>query len=90
MQIAKQAADLLTFSRGLIAIVLICLSVTQGAEGLPLAVGLLILSWTTDALDGPLARLSAKQVHSWIGDRDLEIDMAVSCGLLIYMVITMD
>jgi hypothetical protein len=66
MQIAKQAADLLTFSRGL----------------------LLLLSWTTDALDGPLARRSVKQVHSWIGARDLEIDMAVSCGLLIYMVTT--
>lgn len=57
----------------------------MGAEGLPLAVTLLIFSWTSDSLDGPLARRSRRHSSTWIGCHDLEFDIAVSGGLLIYM-----
>lgn len=83
---AKQVADLLTFSRGLLALALVWLGLTQGASGLPLAVYLLLLSWTSDSLDGPIARRDKHRVRTWIGDHDLEVDMAVSGGILVYMV----
>jgi phosphatidylglycerophosphate synthase len=85
--IAKQIADMLTYSRGLLALILVLLGLSQGAEGLPLAIYLLLLSWTSDALDGLFARRSHSHVHSWIGDHDLEVDMVVSGGLLIYMAV---
>lgn len=84
---AKQIADFLTLFRGVLAVALVWVGVSQGAEGLPLAVTLLLLSWTSDSLDGPLARHSHRHSSTWIGLRDLEFDMAVSGGLLLYMVL---
>ena len=36
-------------------------------------------------MDGPIARRSRVYYHTWIGDHDLQIDMTVSVGLLIYL-----
>jgi hypothetical protein len=83
--VAKQVADMLTGLRWVIVLWLMWLGWEQGAAGLRLAVWSLITSWTTDALDGPIARRSRVYYHSWLGDHDLEVDMAVSIGLLIYM-----
>ena len=85
MIVAKQFADLITAARGLIAFFLIWLGSTHGAEGLSLAVWLMLADWIGDAIDGPISRRSAVKYHTWIGDHDLEIDMTVSIGLLIYM-----
>lgn len=82
--VAKQVADLLTFTRGLLLIIFPWLAMTGGQESLSLAVMLLIADWTGDILDGALARRSRIRYESWIGDHDLEIDMAVALGLLIY------
>jgi len=87
MLVAKQVADLLTLSRALLVLLLLWLGFAQGADGLPTAVLLLVFSWTSDALDGPIARRSRIQYHSWLGDHDLEVDMAVAAGLLGYMII---
>jgi hypothetical protein len=35
--------------------------------------------------DGSIARRSRIQYHTWIGDHDLEVDMFVSLGLLVYL-----
>ena len=85
MLVLKQAADILTFTRALLGIVFVWLGLTQGAEGLPLAVLFLTIAWTTDALDGPAARRSRVYYHTWIGDHDLEVDMFVASGLLAYL-----
>ena len=85
MLVAKQIADVFTASRALIAFIFIWLGITQGEFALPLAVWLLIASWTTDLLDGPLARYSRVTYQTWIGDLDLQVDMAVSAGLLLYI-----
>lgn len=85
---AKQVADFLTSCRVALAIVLAWLGVSQGSAGLSLAVYLMLFSWTTDSLDGPIARRSRRGDQSWIGSHDLEVDMAVSLGLLIYLVIS--
>jgi len=36
-------------------------------------------------MDGPISRRSRVIYHTWIGDHDLQVDMAVSVGLLLYM-----
>jgi len=81
----KNIADLVTSSRLLLSLGLIWIGWNQGAEGLGLAVYLMLVDWIGDILDGALARHSPTQKHTWIGDHDLEVDIAVSFGLLGYM-----
>jgi phosphatidylserine synthase len=83
----KQIADLLTLFRGVLAVALVWVGLSQGSEGLSLAVAFLLLAWTSDSLDGPLARRSSRRSSTWIGYHDLQFDMAVSGGLLIYLVL---
>ena len=45
----------------------------------------MIADWCGDMVDGPIARRSRVHYHTWIGDHDLQIDMTVSVGLLIYL-----
>jgi phosphatidylglycerophosphate synthase len=85
MLVAKQVADLITFSRGLMAFVLAGLGLLIGEEALPLTAWLMIADWCGDMVDGPIARRSRVYYHSWIGDHDLQVDMTVSVGLLVYM-----
>jgi phosphatidylglycerophosphate synthase len=85
MVVSKQIADLLTLIRALLSIFLAYIGFTRQAEGLPLASWLMIVSWTSDTIDGPLARRSRVQYRTWLGDRDLEVDMLVASGLLVYM-----
>ncbi len=87
MIVAKQVADLITFGRSLISVALVGLGFHQGEAGLPLAAMLMLLSWISDVIDGPLARRSRVQYRTWIGDHDLEVDMSVASGLLIYLVL---
>ena len=88
MIVAKQVADLLTGLRVVLAFALPFIGLTYGADALPLAIWILFSSWVTDVLDGPLARRSSRQYHTWIGDNDLGVDMTVSLGLLIYMILS--
>ena len=83
--VAKQVADLITFARLLIGFLLVWIGMKWGAKGLVSAVWLIILNWTGDLFDGRIARRSRVFYHTWIGDRDLEVDMLVSAGLLFYM-----
>jgi phosphatidylglycerophosphate synthase len=88
MLTAKQVADLVTLLRAFIGLGLVWLGLTEGAQGLHKAVLLMIAAWTGDTLDGKIARRDKGYYHTWIGDHDLEIDMAVSAGLLVYMIIS--
>lgn len=88
MIVAKQVADIITFLRGLLAVVLVWLGFLRGVEGLPFAAWAMILDWTGDALDGAIARRSRIQYRSWIGDHDLQVDMLVSAGLMVYMLLS--
>lgn len=85
MIVAKQVADVITSTRALIAVVLAWLGIASGASGLHLAAWLMIADWIGDMLDGRIARRSRVQYHTWIGDHDLEVDMTVSVGLLLFM-----
>lgn len=85
MTTSKQLADLITWFRALLALLLIVLGLTVGHHALSAVVWLLIANWTLDSLDGPLARRGSAIHHTWVGDHDLEIDMLFSAGLLGYM-----
>jgi phosphatidylglycerophosphate synthase len=83
---AKQLADFITLLRALLGFSLVWLGLTEGEEGLQKAVLIMITAWTGDAIDGKIARRNKYHYHTWIGDHDLEIDMAVSCGLLVFLI----
>ena len=83
---SKHIADFVTLFRGFLGLVLVWLGLTEGAGGLQKAVFIMIANWTGDTIDGKIARRSNKYNQTWIGDHDLEIDMAVSCGLLVYLI----
>lgn len=85
MSLGKQIADMLSLLRVCIAILLVFAGVLAGVEALPFAAVLLLISWTSDSIDGPIARRSRYASQTWIGDHDLEIDMSAAIGLLVYM-----
>ena len=85
MLVAKQVADLITFSRALMAFILAGLGMLVGKEALPVVAWVMIADWCGDMVDGPIARRSRIHYHTWIGDHDLQVDMTVSVGLLIYL-----
>ncbi len=88
MIVAKQVADFITFTRALLFLVFIWLGIARGAEGLPFGALLMIYSWTSDSIDGPIARRSSRVYQTWLGNHDLEVDIAVSLGLLVYMLLS--
>jgi hypothetical protein len=85
MLVAKQVADLITLSRGIMAFILAWLGLFIGKDALALTAYVMIADWCGDMVDGPIARRSRVFYHTWIGDHDLQVDMTVSIGLLIYM-----
>ena len=87
MIVAKQVADLITSARVLIAVCLVGVGIVRGAIGLPLVAWMMIADWAGDMVDGRIARRSRVQYRTWIGDHDLEVDMTVSVGLLIYLLL---
>jgi len=84
--LAKRLADALTAGRAALALTLAALGLPRGTDLLPAAAFILLACWFTDLFDGALARRSGLQAHTWIGDHDLEIDVLVSLGLLVYLV----
>jgi hypothetical protein len=85
MLVANKVADLITLTRAVIGFCLAWIGISQGAAALPRAVTLLLAAWTSDVADGPVARRSRVQSASWLGEHDLEVDMAVACGVLVYL-----
>jgi len=85
---AKQVADLITSARLLLGLGLVYLGWSRGAAGIEPAVWIMIVNWTGDCMDGPIARRSRPFYHTWVGDHDLEIDMAVAAGLLGYLTLS--
>ena len=82
----KRAADFITLSRAVLVPFLIWLSFSHGQDALPLVIWLALYNWTADSLDGPLARRSPAEIHTWLGDHDLVIDMFFTTGLLAYLI----
>jgi cardiolipin synthase len=85
MKLMKYFADFLTLSRLLIAITLSWLGWNTGKDVWLVATFLMIYAWTSDVLDGALARRSKVGFPTWIGIHDLYFDMAVATGLLTFL-----
>lgn len=82
---AKLLADILTVSRVFLAAAIIGLGFLHAAEALHVVIWLTIAAWTSDVLDGALARHSRIPRRTWIGEQNLIFDMVVGAALLIYL-----
>ncbi len=80
----SKAPDLLTASRGVIAVVIVSLSLT-GQEALSWVILLTMVGWTTDILDGRVARRQNKE-PSWVGEHEFTFDMIMVFSALVYLV----
>lgn len=80
----KKLPDLLTGSRGIIAVVISFLGLV-GPQALEAVILLIILGWTTDILDGRVARRYQKEA-TWIGEREFVFDMVMVFSGLCYLV----
>jgi cardiolipin synthase len=81
----KFLADILTSLRLIVAAVLPASGLALGPDSYTMAGALVLVAWTTDLLDGPLARKSGRAGSTWIGRHDLMIDVILALSLLIYM-----
>ncbi|UCF10820.1 MAG: CDP-alcohol phosphatidyltransferase family protein [Candidatus Bipolaricaulota bacterium] len=80
----KRVPDLLTASRGVIAAAIASLGFV-GPAALEAVILLTMLGWTTDILDGRLARRYHKP-PTWIGEREFLFDMLLVFSGLCYLV----
>jgi cardiolipin synthase len=85
LPLAKLVADTLTGARCFLAVYIAWVGLALGADGLGRAMVGLVCAWVTDLLDGTLARLKPCPRQTWIGRRDLEVDIAVAGGVLFYL-----
>ncbi len=83
---AKLLADLITVTRGLLGVLMIWLGLTQNGAALSWVIPIMILCWTGDFVDGGLAHRSRHPRRTWIGDRDVYVDLFVSICLGIYLI----
>ena len=80
----KRVPDLLTASRAIIALAILSLGFV-GPRALETVVLLTMLGWTTDILDGRLARRYKTEV-TWVGEREFVFDMVMVFAGLCYLV----
>jgi CDP-alcohol phosphatidyltransferase-like enzyme len=82
----RKLPDLLTLSRGLVAVAIFGLGFV-GERALEAVILLTVLGWTTDILDGRLARKYHKP-PTWIGEREFAFDMLMVFAGLCYLVMS--
>ncbi|MGY4707467.1 CDP-alcohol phosphatidyltransferase family protein [Candidatus Bipolaricaulota sp. J31] len=80
----EKLPDWLTAARGLIAAAILGM-IPLGPEALSQVIALLLLGWTTDMLDGRLARRYEKP-PSWIGEHEFQFDMVMVLASTVYLV----
>jgi phosphatidylglycerophosphate synthase len=74
----KRLADGLTALRFIVALPMVWIALMlPPARSLAPAVWLTIVAWTSDWLDGPLARRSGSSKQTWLGRHDLEADLVI-------------
>jgi phosphatidylglycerophosphate synthase len=83
----KRLADSLTALRFVVALPMVWLALTlPPARSLVPEVWLTIVAWTSDWLDGPLARRSGFTEQTWLGRHDLEADLVVMVAQAVVLV----
>lgn len=76
-------ADLLTFARSLIAIAIVLLAAFLGKRSFRFFILLLLLGWTSDILDGKLARSAATETS--LGKLDFAFDVLLVLSSFFYL-----
>lgn len=84
----KRLADVLTASRFVAALALVGMGLVWGERALIPAVALSLLAWSTDSIDGALARRDPNWHPTWIGEQDVGFDAALALGILAYFVLS--
>jgi|YNPBryantNP2012_1023418.scaffolds.fasta_scaffold10446_4 hypothetical protein len=84
----KPLADALTVTRAVLGLCIAALGLTQGRDALPTVMLILIASWLSDLVDGPLARRDPESHTNWVGEHDAEADLATSLGVAVYLVLS--
>ena len=82
----NKVPDLLTLSRGVIAVAIFSLGFV-GKQALEAVIVLTMIGWTTDIFDGRLARKYNKP-PTWVGEQEFTFDMMMVFSALCYL--TMD
>jgi phosphatidylglycerophosphate synthase len=79
----NRVPDLLTLSRGVIAIAIFSLGFV-GKSALEAVIVLTMIGWTTDIFDGRLARKYNKP-PTWVGEQEFTFDMMMVFSALCYL-----
>ncbi len=86
LSIYKITADALTLTRIPLALLVVALAAIFGRDALGVGLVLILLGWTTDVLDGRLARIDPRGTRTAIGDADLYVDLMLdTAGLLLFV-----
>lgn len=79
--------DLLTALRLLLAGVIVALGITRGRDVVPIVVLLVIIGWTSDNLDGFIARRTPNRQPSWLGRHDFVVDVIFTWATLTFVLL---
>jgi phosphatidylglycerophosphate synthase len=79
----KRVPDLLTLSRGVIAVAIFSLGFV-GKSALEAVILLTMIGWTTDIFDGRLAR-KYRKLPTWVGEQEFTFDMLMVFSALCYL-----
>ncbi|MBN2028087.1 MAG: CDP-alcohol phosphatidyltransferase family protein [Actinobacteria bacterium] len=83
---AKAIADVLTGMRFFLSLLIVLCAIVAEPGLLPLVVCLTLIGWTTDVLDGKMARMDQAGKKTWIGDMDFATDMIMIYSGLLYFI----
>lgn len=78
-------ADLLTASRLVFSSLMIWLGITRGADAFPDITWLLLAGWTTDSIDGYLARRDKSGRQTWLGCNEVTVDAIFLVSSFLYL-----
>jgi cardiolipin synthase (CMP-forming) len=84
----NQVADLITLSRCILALSLLWIGLVEGRAVLVRDIWILVLAWSTDIVDGQIARSLNASDRSWVGRNDVYVDMFFSVAVLVYLAST--
>lgn len=80
----KVIADALTVARSCIALLILLCALSAARGLLPLVILLVLAGWTTDVLDGRLARAGDAGRKTWVGDHEFLADLGLMYSSLLY------
>ncbi len=83
---AKVIADFMTGTRFFLSLLIVICALFAEPSLLPLVVCLTLLGWTTDVIDGKMARRDPYGRRTWIGEMDFATDLILIYSGLLYFI----